>query len=379
MGRLPSSVSRPGLIVVAVALAVSALSAGEFRAMGRSGEVRPGPGVTRVGRLSDTLPGLAGTPGDTPVYTLAAPAGTVPGGTALILGGTHGDEPAGYLAAVVLVETARVSTGKLIVIPRANASGFSYNVPQEAHPQRFEIATPRGPRSFTFGARATNPVHQWPDPQVYTHRGSGQALSGTETRNLNRAYPGRADGSLTEQIAFAITTLIRSEHVALAIDLHEAAPEYPVVNTIVAHERATELAALVNLELSGSAVTIGLEPSPKTLHGLSHREWGDSTDTLAVLMETANPAQGRLRGRTDAALVVSGRDRYFAAAARRGRLNVPFDDHGWPIDLRVARHVAGVTQFLTDLGMLDETKAISVAGVPAYDEIVARGLGAYLR
>ncbi len=112
-------------------------------------------------------------------------------------GGTHSDEQAGYLAAVVLVETARLSAGRLIVIPRANASGFTYNVPQEGHPQRFEIATPRGPRSFTFGARATNPVHQWPDPQVYTHRGSGQALSGPETRNLNRAYPGRADGSLT--------------------------------------------------------------------------------------------------------------------------------------------------------------------------------------
>ncbi len=151
------------------------------------------------------------------------------------------------------------------------------------------------------------------------------------------------------------------------------------MNTIVAHERATELAALANLELSGSGVTIGLEPSPKSLHGLSHREWGDSTGALAVLMETANPAQGRLRGRTDAALVVSGRDRYFAAAARRGRLNVPFDDHGWPIDLRVARHVAGVAQFLTGLGMLDETKGISVTGVPAYAEIVTNGLGAYLR
>jgi predicted deacylase len=377
--HLPSSVSRPGLIVVVAALSVTALSAREFRAMWRPDEIRPGPGVTRVGRLSDTLPALAGTPGDTAVYTLAAPPGTAPGGTALVLGGTHGDEPAGYLAAVVLVESARLAAGRLIVIPRANASGFTYNVPQEAHPQRFEIPTPRGPRSFTFGARATNPVHQWPDPQVYTHRGSGQALSGTETRNLNRAYPGRADGSLTEQIAFAITTLIRSEHVDLAIDLHEAAPEYPVVNTIVAHERATELAALVNLDLSGVGVTIGLEPSPKTLHGLSHREWGDATETLAVLMETANPAQGRLRGQTDAALVVSGRDRYFAAAARRGRLNVPFDDRGWPIDLRVARHLAGVTQFLTDLGMLDEAKAIAVSGVPAYEEVVARGLGAYLR
>ncbi|HYN43610.1 MAG TPA: succinylglutamate desuccinylase/aspartoacylase family protein [Thermoanaerobaculia bacterium] len=376
---MSSSVSRSGIVVVAAALAVTGLSAREFRAMWRTDEIRPGAGVTHVGRLSDTLPTLAGTPGDTPVYTLAAPAGAAPGGTALVLGGTHADEPAGYLAAVALVETATVTAGRLIVIPRANASGFTYNVPQEGHPQRFEIATPRGPRVFTFGARATNPVHQWPDPQVHTLRGSGQALSGSETRNLNRAYPGRADGSLTEQIAFAITTLIREERVDLAIDLHEAAPEYPVVNTIVAHERATDLAALVNVNLSGGGIAIGLEPSPKTLHGLSHREWGDSTPALAVLMETANPSQGRLRGKTDAALVVTGRDRYFLAAARRRRLNVPFDESGWPLDLRVARHLAGVTQFVSDLGLLDEAKGITVTGVPGYDDIVSRGLGAYLR
>ena len=376
---MSSRVSRSGMAVVALALAVVALSAREFRAMWRTDEIRPGPGVTRVGRLSDAQPALAGTPGDTAVYTLAAPPGAPPGGTALVLGGTHADEPAGYLAAVVLVETAIVAAGRLIVIPRANASGFTYNVPQEAHPQRFEVPTPRGPRVFTFGARATNPVHQWPDPQVYTHRGSGQALSGAETRNLNRAYPGRADGSLTERIAFAITLLVRDERVDLAIDLHEAAPEYPVVNTIVAHERATELAALVNVNLSGSGITIGLEPSPKTLHGLSHREWGDATPALAVLMETANPAQGRLRGRTDAGLVVTGRDRYFLAAARRRRLNVPFDESGWPLDLRVARHLAGVTQFVSDLGMFDESKGIAVTGVPAYEDIVANGVGAYLR
>ena len=376
---MSSRVSRSGMAVVALALAVVALSAREFRAMWWTDEIRPGPGVTRVGRLSDAQPALAGTPGDTAVYTLAAPPGTPPGGTALVLGGTHADEPAGYLAAVVLVETAIVAAGRLIVIPRANASGFTYNVPQEAHPQRFEVPTPRGPRVFMFGARATNPVHQWPDPQVYTHRGSGQALSGAETRNLNRAYPGRADGSLTERIAFAITSLVRDERVDLAIDLHEAAPEYPVVNTIVAHERATELAALVNVNLSGSGITIGLEPSPKTLHGLSHREWGDATPALAVLMETANPAQGRLRGRTDAGLVVTGRDRYFLAAARRRRLNVPFDENGWPLDLRVARHLAGVTQFVSDLGMFDESKGIAVTGVPAYEDIVANGVGAYLR
>ena len=143
-----------------------------------------------------------------------------------MLGGTHGDEPAGYLAAVVLVERARVHAGRLIVLPRANASGFTHNIGQEAHPQDFTIDTSAGLRRFRFGARAGNPVHQWPDPQVYFHANSGQALSGSETRNLNRAYPGRAAGSLTERLAFAITTLIEREHADLAVDLHEASPDY---------------------------------------------------------------------------------------------------------------------------------------------------------
>ena len=76
-------------------------------------------------------------------------------------------------------------------MPRANASGFTHNLGQEAHPQTFDdrdAAAGRG--RFSYGARVTNPVHQWPDPQVYMHAGSGQALSGSETRNLNRAYPG---------------------------------------------------------------------------------------------------------------------------------------------------------------------------------------------
>ena len=367
-----------GGIAILAALAVVAAVRHEFSSMGDPGELRAGPGVTRTTLLSEWLPSLRGTPGDTPVFVLSAP-GPAAGGTALVLGGTHGDEPAGSLAAVLLVENARVTTGRLLVLPRANASGFTHNFPQEAHPRRYEIRTPHGVRTFTLGARATNPVHQWPDPQVYTHPASGQALSGVETRNLNRAYPGRADGTLTERIAFAIMTLIEREHVDLGLDLHEAAPEYPVVNTIVAHPRAADLAALVNLELSSLGVAIGLEPSPETLHGLSHREWGDRTGARAALMETVNPVQGRLRGRTDAALVVSGKDRYFEAAARRGRLNVPFDANGWPLDVRVARHVAGVAQFLAGLGLVAEGKEIAVEGIPSYDEVVSRGVGAFLR
>lgn len=34
---------------------------------------------------------------------------------------------------------------------------------------RFTIDTPNGERWFRFGSRATNPHHQWPDPEIYVH------------------------------------------------------------------------------------------------------------------------------------------------------------------------------------------------------------------
>jgi hypothetical protein len=344
--------------------------------MHREDVIVRGPGVSRVLPLGTYHPALIGTAGDTPVYELR---GDAPGGTVLVLGGTHADEPAGYLAAVLLIEQARVETGRLLVVPRANRSGFTHNYPQEGHPAAFEIQAPGGARRFTYGARATNPVHQWPDPQVYTLAGSGQTLSGSETRNLNRAYPGQAEGTFTEQIAFAISTLIRRESVGLALDLHEASPEYPVVNTMVAHQRAVDLAAVANMSLEALGITIGLEPSPENLHGLSHREWGDATPVLAVLMETTNPAQGRLRGRTDAALVVEGRDRFYTLASSRGRLAVPFPAAGWPLSVRVARHVAGVKALIEALNDVSPDHAVRLSGVPEYSAIITEGLGAFLR
>lgn len=367
--------AEPWFVLAGVMAAVAAVAPG-FLGMRHSDVIVAGPGVTATGTLSTYHGVLAGTPGDTPVYELR---GEAPGGTVLVLGGTHADEPAGYLAAVLLIEQARVEAGRLIVIPRANASGFTHNYPQEGHPQWFEVPTAAGPRRFNFGARATNPAHQWPDPQVYTLRGSGQTLSGPETRNLNRAYPGVADGTFTERIAFAVSALIRAERVALAIDLHEASPEYPVVNTMVAHQRAVDLAALASLKLAAAGMTIGIEESPENLHGLSHREWGDTMPTLAVLMETTNPSQGRLRGRTDAALVTSGRDAYYERAGARGRLTVEFPPEGWPLSARVARHLAGVSALVDSLGEIAPDSMVRLSGVPDGETIAERGLGAFLR
>ena len=362
------------ILLVLSLLAVAAVT-GDFRRMHEEEPIRKGAGVTAIKQLSDYFPDLKGTAGDTAVYVLDSGA---PGGTVLLLGGTHPNEPSGLLSAVLLIENAKPSKGRMIIIPRANNSGFSHTDYTEGAPQRFHLKGASGERWFRFGSRATNPTDQWPDPDIYVHAASGQKLSGSETRNLNRAYPGRPDGTLTEKVAYGIVQLIRQEKVNMTIDLHEASPEYPVINAIVAHERAMEYAAEVTIGLQMDGIKIGLEPSPKSLRGLSHRELGDATDTLAILMETANPAQGRLRGATNEQLVLTGKDPMYERAAKLNRLFVPYDAKGQPIDLRVARHVTAINEFMMVFSKKKPQQAVVLTKVPSYSDMVKKGIGAYL-
>ena len=362
-------------VFLILAIAMVAWVTPQFQSMHPDDPLRKGSGVTSVRLLSDYFSGLKGSAGDTPVYILDSGK---PGGTALVLGGTHPNEPSGYLSAVVLIENATPAKGRLIVIPRANASGFTHTDYAEGTPQRFKIDAKSGERWFRFGSRATNPIDQWPDPDIYVHAASGQKLSGSETRNLNRAYPGKPDGNLTERVAYAIVQLIRTEKVSLAIDLHEASPEYPVINAIVAHERAMPFAAEATIGLQMDGMKIGIEPSPKSLRGLSHREWGDATDALAILMETANPAQGRLRGATNEALILTGKDAMYERAAKLGRLFVPYDAKGQPLELRVARHVAAITEFLMVLDKKKPAEGVILRNVPSYTDLIKKGLSPYL-
>ncbi|MGL4629469.1 MAG: succinylglutamate desuccinylase, partial [Cetobacterium sp.] len=314
-----------GAILLACSLLIAFIAGKEFKKMREPEPIVKGEGVTEVKMLSEYFPDIKGTNMDTEIYVLK---GKEEGGSTLILGGTHGNEPSGLLSAVLFIENAKVDKGTVYVIPRTNNSGYTHNDPQEGSPQRFTIKTKDGDRWFRYGSRATNPLDQWPDPDVYIHASSGQQLSGNETRNINRAYPGRPDGTSTEKAAYAIVQLIKNEKIDMTIDLHEASPEYPVINAIVAHDRAMGIASNTVMNLEFEDVAIGLEPSPVSLRGLTHRELGDFTDTYAILMETANPAQGRLRGKTNEALVVTGVDPTYVKAQKLGRLFVPFDEKG---------------------------------------------------
>ena len=358
------------LVAMAAILAVVSHS---FLAMRVDPPVYPRAGVTHVGALSDYFEGLLGTAADTEVYILE---GDQPGGTALVLGGTHPNEPASSLTAIALIESTSVTQGRLIVIPRANHSAFTCSEPQEGYPQTYTIETAGGPREFRYGSRGTNPVDQWPDPVIYINA-AGQPLAGAEVRNLNRSYPGTPTGNLTEKLAYAIVELIRQEGVDIAVDLHEASPEYPVINAIVAHEDALAIAAEAAMMLEFEGMQIGVERSPRNLRGLSHREWGDATDTLALLVESPNPAQGRLRGQTTEALIVEGNDPYYVKAAEKGLLFVPFFDEGHPIDERVGRHLQTVAMLL-DVYNAYTQDDVMVVGIPTLATVLEQGLGSFL-
>ncbi len=367
-----SWMSATALLVLAAA-AIGYLAV-QFLSMREVEPIYPGPGVTEVKMLSDWYPGLKGTAGDTEVYVLK---GEKEGDSMLVLGGTHPNEPSGLVGAVLLIENVVVEEGTLYVIPRTNNSAMTCTDPQEGAPMRFTISTPGGDRWFRFGSRATNPIHQWPDPEIYVHATSGQRLSGSETRNINRSYPGRTDGNFTEKMSYGVTQLIQQEKVAITVDLHEASPEYPTINTIVAHQDALALAsqALINMQLEG--MSIGLEPSPERLHGLTHRELGDFTETLALLMETSNPSQGRLRGATNAEMVVTGKDKYYLKASGYGRLyDLGYSEAGRSISERVARHVTGVVQFAVAFNELGLGNMV-FTNVPSYSEMAA-DIGPYL-
>ena len=373
MRKIPRNYITASILCVFVIAAVIYLGI-VFSSAKEKEPIYPGAGVTDVRMLSDWYPELKGTNGDTEVYILDS---GVPGASMLVLGGTHPNEPSGFISAVMLIEYCRPAAGTLYVIPRANNSAFTCTDPQEAAPMRFYIDTDGGTRWFRFGSRATNPIDQWPDSEVYVHASSGQKLSGSETRNLNRAYPGNEGGTFTEKVAYGITSLIIGEGIDITVDLHEASPEYTTVNAIVAHEDALDLAALTLWDVEED-FQITLEKSPTNLHGLTHRELGDFTDTMALLMETANASQGRLHGKIDSDLVVTGKDKFYARAATYGAVTVPYDENGISLSERCARHITCIVHFADEYQFAGDGRVLDLGDMPTYRQILANGIGHYL-
>lgn len=362
-------------VCLVVALAVATVTGMNFTSLKNLGEIKSGESVKEIKMLSEYFDGIKGSNMDTEVYVLQ---GEKPGGKVLVLGGTHGNEPSGFMSAITFIENAKVDAGTVYVIPFTNRSGMTHNDPQEASPQYIHFNTRSGERTFRYGSRASNPIDQWPDPDVYVHAASGQQLSGSETRNINRAYPGRPDGNSTEKAAYAIAEMVRKEDINLTFDLHEASPEYPVINATVSHEKGMGLAASGLMEMVFAGIDMALEPSPTNLHGLTHRELGDYTDTIPLLMETANASQGRLRGATNEALALTGKDKAYVKSSELGFLYVPYDENGHPIEERVGRHLQGIIEYTKAFNLEYADKQVIFSNVPTYAELFQNSDGSDL-
>ena len=115
---------------------------------------------------------MQGTPQETPIHIFGSGR---EGPIMAVLGGVHGNEPGGWLAAEQVRDSLRPSVGALIVVPRANALAV----------QQF--------------VRTTD-----------------------DLGDLNRLYPGDPKGQPMAQMAYEITETLREFHTTHALDLHES-------------------------------------------------------------------------------------------------------------------------------------------------------------
>jgi len=125
---------------------------------------------------------LENTKYQTPVYIFDSQN---QGAALLILGGTHGDEPAGYESAFRLLmrfDQEPPQRGKIILIPEANRLAVENFKRRVKIPEGVDI----------------------------------------EKGNLNRSYPGQEDGYPMQQMAYQIQKLAIENNVQVFVDLHEA-------------------------------------------------------------------------------------------------------------------------------------------------------------
>ena len=56
------------------------------------------------------------------------------GGSLVVLGSTHANEPSGHMAGIILEENAKVEAGTIYVIPNINNSALTHNDPLDGSP-----------------------------------------------------------------------------------------------------------------------------------------------------------------------------------------------------------------------------------------------------
>jgi len=322
--------------------------------------IKSGPGVSEVRMLSDYFEGLRDTPMDTRVYILR---GREKGGNSLILGGTHGNEISGIVSAMYMVENIEVEKGTLFIIPRINESAASAVQVFSGDADYLFLGNDRKVR---MGARRSNLTEHWPQKNSYNLR-ENIYLREDEARNLNRVYPGKRSGNLTEKLAFGVAELVRREYIDMTFDLHEGRPRFEGLNAAIVSRNSMDIALETALELEFEEINLRVEESGPGLYGLIHNELPKVSNTKAVLLETVNTAQGSMTGKVNNNLYLTGEDPIYAKLKDMGITSKVYKPY--TLNERIARHVTSVEFFLRVLGSFNDRDEVVLRGVPSFEYI----------
>ncbi len=330
-------------------------------------DIHPGKGVTGQRNISYYSSVLKKTNLDTPVFIMDSGK---PGATALIIGGTHGNELAGYISALLFVERAMIEQGKLFVIPIANRSALSIPDTQKPIPHQFSANSRSGIRVLLYGDRYTDiEDHKNDHSSVKLSRTKPVVYLDRKSRNLNRMYPGNPEGNPTQQLAHAILELIISENIDFCIDFHEARTPEKATNSdmnrhptngwlsysLISHPRGIETAAFALLAVEENIqVTVKLEESKPENKGMSHWEIGSRTRCISFLSESPNPGQDRWRKKPDV-----------------------IKDPNYPLNHRVGMHI-WVFYYLAEAFTDATSKPFKIGGLPTYKDLMNSDIGTFL-
>jgi len=100
---------------------------------------------------------------------------------------------------------------------------------------------------------------------------------------------------------------------------------------------------------------------------------------VSLLFEAPEPFLDATRGRTNADVLLSGRDEFVVRAGKKGLLFAPIDEKGWPIATRVGRHTSSVAQTLETWTEFNADRPVVAKNIPRYADLVKYGVGHFLR
>ena len=153
---------------------------------------------------------------------------------------------------------------------------------------------------------------------------------------------------------------------------------FPVTNCIVAPEKSMRIATMASLTVKArEGFENHVEPSPSGFRGLSHREIGDYTDTLPFLLEAPLPFLDQPTGPKTVELLLNGKDPFLLNLSKKGKLFVPYDETGWPMEKRVGQHCSVVLELIRQFSRKFPERTIKISNVPRYAELVKNGIGHY--